>query len=257
MSATLDSIRPIQTPKAAELVARHVRRYIIDARIEDGTRLPSEAELCARYAVSRTTIREAVRILEAEGLVELHRGARQGPRVRVPGPEIIAKPASFLLAEGKVPLSDVITACRALEDNAVRRAVSGENGGGIPALRMVVERDLPDAFRSRSLARGALGFHRALVRASGVATLAMVAETLHTILESHTEAVSDSKMHEDPDAFDRGYQRLRRSYERMLRVMATGDPDDAAEHWNMHWTALEGILLAENKSVTVAEILPG
>ncbi|MBF4476771.1 DNA-binding transcriptional regulator, FadR family [Rhodococcus rhodochrous J3] len=255
MSAMLESISPIQTPKAAELVARHVRRYIVDAKVESGTRLPSEAELCARYAVSRTTIREAVRILESEGLVGANRAVQHGHFICTPGPEIIAKPAAFLLAIDKVPLSDVITACRAVEDNAVRLAVSEEGGTGFLALRRVVEHDLPAAFRSRSLARGALGFHRALVRASGSVTLAMVAETLHSILESHTEAVSDSKMYQDPDVFEVGYQRLRRSYGRMLDVMATGDPDDAVEHWNMHWTALEMILFAENKGVTVTEVV--
>ncbi|MEE2057237.1 FCD domain-containing protein [Rhodococcus artemisiae] len=173
----------------------------------------------------------------------------------MPGPEIVAKPASLLLAVGKVPLSDVITACRALEDNAVRRAVSEEGGIGIPALRVVLERDLPDAFRSRSLTRGAWGFHRALVRASGVTTLAMVAEALHSILESHTEAVSDSRMYEDPDGYEAGYQRLRRSYGRMLDAVASGDPGDAAGQWNRHWTALERILLAENSEVTVAEVV--
>ncbi len=251
----LESIRPIQTPKAAELVARHVRRYIIDARVEAGTRLPSEAELCARYAVSRTTIREAVRILESEGLVGANRAVQHGHYICAPGPEIVARPASFLLAVGKVPLSDVITACRALEDDAVRRAASEQGGAGIPALRVVVECDLPAAFRSRSLARGALGFHRALVRASGVATLALVAETLHSILESHTAAVCDAKMIDDPDGFEYGYERLRRSYGRMLEVMMAGDPDDVAGHWDVHWTALERILLAKHREVTVAEVV--
>lgn len=251
----LEGIRPIQTPKAAALVARHMRRYIVGARVEPGTRLPSEAELCARYSVSRTTIREAVRILESEGLVGVRRGPLQGPYICSPGAEIVARPAALLLAVHKVPLPDVITACRALEDSAVRRAASERDAVAISALQVVVARDLPDAYESRSLARGALEFHRALVRTSGVTTLSMVTETLHSILESHTEAVCNSALRKDPDAFERGYRRLRRSYGHLLRVMATEDSDKVATHWDAHWTALERILLTDHEGITVAEIL--
>ena len=59
------------------------------------------------FHVSRPTLREAVRVLESEGLVEVRRGSRTGARVRVPGPEAVAKPAALLLELSGATLADV------------------------------------------------------------------------------------------------------------------------------------------------------
>ncbi len=56
---------------------------------QGGDFLPNEAELMAHFGVSRPTLREAVRVLESERLVEARRGSRTGARVRVPGLEIV------------------------------------------------------------------------------------------------------------------------------------------------------------------------
>lgn len=255
MSASLGSIRPIQTPKTAELVARHVRRYIVDARIEAGTRLPSEAELSARYTVSRTTIREAVRILEAEGLVE--RGTRQAPCICVPGPEIVSRPASLLLAARKVPLSDVITAWRAIEDSAVVRAASERSETVTGALQSVLEDEPEIAYGDvEALVGKASQFHRTLVGAAGGITLELLVDTLHHLLKPHAEMVCGSVIRKDPAEFGRGYGRLRRSYGRLARLIRTGDFDEVTEHWNAHWSALEALLLVEDAGVEVVDILP-
>ena len=74
----------VRSPKTAELVAGTLRRMVVDGQLKDGDFLPNEAELMAHFAVSRPTLREAVRVLESERLVEVRRGSRTGARVRVP-----------------------------------------------------------------------------------------------------------------------------------------------------------------------------
>ena len=88
---------PVRSPKTAELVAGTLRRMVVDGQLKEGDFLPNEAELMAHFGVSRPTLREAVRVLESERLVEVRRGSRTGARVRVPGPEIVARPAGLLL----------------------------------------------------------------------------------------------------------------------------------------------------------------
>lgn len=56
----------LRVPKAAEHVAAKIRRQIVTGELPEGTALPPEAELVARYGVSRPTLREAFRILESE-----------------------------------------------------------------------------------------------------------------------------------------------------------------------------------------------
>src|ERR1700755_1811920 len=111
---------PTRSPKTAELVAGALRRMVVDGQLKDGDFLPNEAELMAHFAVSRPTLREAVRVLESERLVEVRRGSRTGARVRVPGPEIVARPAGLLLELSGATISDVMTARSGVEPMAVR-----------------------------------------------------------------------------------------------------------------------------------------
>src|SRR5215208_176464 len=99
---------PIRSPKTAELVAGTLRRMVVDGRLKEGDYLPNEAELMAHFGVSRPTLREAVRVLESERLVEVRRGSRTGARVRVPGPEIVARPAGLLLELSGATIADVM-----------------------------------------------------------------------------------------------------------------------------------------------------
>ena len=66
----------VRSPKTAELVAGTLRRMVVDGQLKDGDFLPNEAELMAHFGVSRPTLREAVRVLESERLVEVRRGSR-------------------------------------------------------------------------------------------------------------------------------------------------------------------------------------
>src|SRR5947208_13567171 len=99
----------VRSPKTAELVAGTLRRMVVDGQLKDGDFLPHEADLIAHFHVSRPTLREAVRVLESERLVEVRRGSRTGAKVRVPGPEIVARPAGLLLAISGTTLADVMT----------------------------------------------------------------------------------------------------------------------------------------------------
>jgi DNA-binding FadR family transcriptional regulator len=78
-------LTPVHVPKAAELVAEALRGRVLRRELVPGDRLPSESVLMGQYGVSRPTLREALRLLEAQELLEVRRGARGGGVVRVPG----------------------------------------------------------------------------------------------------------------------------------------------------------------------------
>ena len=163
---------PIRSPKTAELVAGTLRRMVVDGQLKDGDFLPNEAELMAHFGVSRPTLREAVRVLESERLVEVRRGSRTGARVRVPGPEIVARPAGLLLELSGATIADVMVARAGIEPMAVRLLAES---GRLRALstsssRMLAE-DVPAGWQSGRLAEATGEFHRRMVEMSGNATL--------------------------------------------------------------------------------------
>jgi GntR family transcriptional repressor for pyruvate dehydrogenase complex len=72
----------IRVPKTAELMAAKIRGEILAGTLRPGDRLPSEDSLMSSFGVSRPTLREAIRLLEADELLDVRRGARGGAVVR-------------------------------------------------------------------------------------------------------------------------------------------------------------------------------
>jgi DNA-binding FadR family transcriptional regulator len=81
---SLGALDAVRRPASHELVLEQVRRAIQLGRFDAGTRLPSERELAQQFGVSRTTVREALRVLQGEGLVEVRRGRNGGSVVVSP-----------------------------------------------------------------------------------------------------------------------------------------------------------------------------
>src|SRR3546814_16660333 len=85
-SRAIEAAQPAfaRVPKTAELVADRIRRRIISGELDEGASLPPEGQLLEQFGVSRPTLREAIRILEAERLITVTRGSRSGARVSAP-----------------------------------------------------------------------------------------------------------------------------------------------------------------------------
>ena len=162
----------VRSPKTAELVAGTLRRMVVDGQLKDGDFLPNEAELMAHFGVSRPTLREAVRVLESERLVEVRRGSRTGARVRVPGPEIVARPAGLLLELSGATIADVMVARAGIEPMAARLLAESGTPEAFDELDEMLAEHIPGGWQSDRLAETTGDFHRRMVELSGNATLA-------------------------------------------------------------------------------------
>lgn len=87
----------IRIPKVADIVAETLRRKIVVGDYAPGQLLPPEAALMEAFDVARTTIRDALRVLETEGLLEVRRGGGGGGRVKAPSTSLVADYAAALL----------------------------------------------------------------------------------------------------------------------------------------------------------------
>jgi DNA-binding FadR family transcriptional regulator len=75
-SAASDLFSPVSLGRVSQVIVEQVRLLMHQGRLKPGDRLPSERDLCDRFGVSRVTVREALRVLEASGLVEIERAGR-------------------------------------------------------------------------------------------------------------------------------------------------------------------------------------
>ncbi|MEZ0351912.1 FadR/GntR family transcriptional regulator [Mycobacterium sp. pR1184] len=243
----------VRSPKTAELVARTLRRMVVDGRLKDGDFLPREADLIAHFQISRPTLREAVRVLESERLVEVRRGSRTGARVRVPGPEIVARPAGLLLALSGTTLADVMTARTAIEPPAAKLLAEDGTKKAHQELRRLID-DVPQAWESGTLAQASAQLHRRMVELSGNATLGIIAGMLHEIGERHTAtAISGADPANTVPVTE--YAKLLKSYKRLADLVEARKGDAAEAHWRRHMQVAGAAMLKGYEKTKVRDII--
>jgi DNA-binding FadR family transcriptional regulator len=243
--------RTVRSPKTAELVAGTLRRMVVDGQLQDGDFLPNEAELMAHFGVSRPTLREAVRVLESERLVEVRRGSRTGARVRVPGPEIVARPAGLLLELSGATIADLMTARAGIEPMAARLLAESGDEEAFDELDQLLADHIPSGWQSERLAETTGDFHLRMVQLSGNTTLAIIAGMLHEITVRHTAFA----FKEGRPVLKADYEKLMRSYRRLLQLLRAHDGDAAEAHWRKHLDVARTLLLEGLENVKVRDVM--
>src|SRR5262245_28731201 len=105
--ADRDPMESLRTPKLPAVVADALRRRILTGALRPGDNLPLEHQLAAQLGVSRPTLREALRVLEAESLIRTRRGSRGGAEVIGPSVESAARYVGYLLQFSGTTLDDL------------------------------------------------------------------------------------------------------------------------------------------------------
>lgn len=241
----------VRSPKTAELVAGTLRRMVVDGQLKDGDFLPNEAELMAHFGVSRPTLREAVRVLESERLVEVRRGSRTGARVRVPGPEIVARPAGLLLELSGATIADLMTARSGIEPMAARLLAESGSPDAFDELDKMLEEHVPAGWQSGTLAETTGDFHRRVVELSGNATLSIIAGMLHEITVRHNTFL----MKERRPLSKSEYDKLMRSYRKLMKLLRSRDGPAAEAHWRKHLDAARDLMLQGLEDVKIRDVM--
>lgn len=102
-----DIFSPVSMGRISEVIVEQVRQLMRQGQLRPGDRLPAERELCEYFGVSRVTVREALRMLESSGLVEIRVGARGGAFVTAPTSDRVGDGLADLLSLSVISASDV------------------------------------------------------------------------------------------------------------------------------------------------------
>ena len=211
-------------------VADELRHQIVSGELDEGDLIGHEPDLIERFGVSRPSLREGLRILEAEGLISVLRGVQGGVVVHHPDRRLTARTAALVLQARKVSLADVFEARTVIEPAAVGLvARSRHRRRSAERLRRLVaeqERVIDDA---PAFAGVNARLHEELVALAGNETLTIVVEMLHEVV---TRAVAATDAVEDGSVGTR--RRSLRSQERLVALIEAGDADGAEEHWRTH-----------------------
>src|ERR687883_979020 len=101
---------PVSVARASTSIADQIRQAIVTGRLNEGERLPPERELAEQFGVSRVTVRDALRGLEAMGLIEVRVGARGGAFVTVPSGSLVGQTMSDMMLMSAVTPDEIVEA---------------------------------------------------------------------------------------------------------------------------------------------------
>lgn len=239
----------VRVPKAAEVIADTLRGQIARGELRAGDALPGEADLIKQFGVSRPTLREALRILEAQALIVVARGARGGARVQLPNSRQAARHVALLLQVQGATLADVYEARMLIEPSAARLAAERASQSAAHALQEIIrdeERAIDDA---EAFSRAAIRFQERLVEVSGNRTLGLLTHMLHDLVEMQRRA-GVARNDTYPNRLSVRRQVID-AHRRLTDLIAAGNGTEAESQWRSFLSEVAAIVLGPRAARTV------
>jgi DNA-binding FadR family transcriptional regulator len=252
----------IRQPRVAELVASRLRDDILSGRLKEGDVLPSQESLFGEFGVSPPAVREAIHLLETDGLVSVRRGNVGGAVVHSPSAQRTALVIGMVLQSRESTPADVSGALMHLEPICAGMCADREDRltEVIPALEAeidVQEAQFDDAARYVSNARG---FHEVLVARCGNEPMILLIGSLELIWSAHESEVWSGESGAAPGApMKQGTMRAAlRDHRRIVEAIRDGDRARAVRLAHDHLGAARRTTLAAGvDKVIEAKLISG
>lgn len=220
-----------------DLVLRHVEGELASGRLRVGDRLPGERALGTQLGISRASVREGIRVLEAMGVIRTAVGS--GPDA---GAVVVADTAAGItsalrlhLASNTLPVVDLVRTRLLLEGWAVREAARRGDEPMLDAAQALLD-DMNDVDAVEEFLRLDAEFHVTLSRATGNTVVAAIMTSLRGAIHDYVRAAAPADW--APTA-----RRLRRQHRNVLAAVRAGDGDRAARLVERH---IEGFYRASS-----------
>lgn len=215
-------------PKASDLLAERLRARILGEGLRPGDPLPAEAELITSYAFSRGTVREALRLLESDGLIEIKRGPKGGIRVSYPDLTQVGRSLALLLSLAETSLRSLMEFRKLVEPAAAAAAARTASVEQKHWLSRIVDDEARSGGTSHSVE-----FHDALGICSNNEIFRVVISALREELSWHVsnERLSASDM-----------AATSRAHRSVARAIELGDATRAERGMRRHLEQFEKVL---------------
>ena len=219
----------------AEHVAQQLLERIIAAKLKPGSSFATEAELLPQFNVSRPTLRESLKLLESQGVLERRPGPGGGIIVREPSIDLLAHGLSVFLRLHEVPFATVLKAREAIEPAlAYEAAVNGTAGefaeleASIARMKTLDAQREQDAFLEENRV-----FHSIIARAGGNKVLEVFWNTISVLAAGEHHGVRYSVGNQT---------HVVKAHQRILDACRRHDGAAAAAEMETHVGALENLV---------------
>jgi GntR family transcriptional regulator, transcriptional repressor for pyruvate dehydrogenase complex len=241
---TFASTTMAKPASAADMLARRIQDAIAQGEFTLGSPLPSERELMTSFRLSRTTVREALRALGAQGLIEVKRGRNGGSFISSPTSQSITRSLNDFIKGQNIRSGDLIFAREALEPTIAAQAAILRTEADLEVLRLRCV-ECEGSFGEVTLfAEANVKWHLAVAEASGnplfIAFLTSILANLHT-----AEACEECDTKTRKKLIGGGWQ--------IFDAIRLGDPDAAYRRMARHFSIYRKALSTTNSAAALVE----
>lgn len=213
---------PAHGNRASEIVAQIRAGFFRGMR--PGDWLGTESELAERFGVSRLTVRDAVRTLEAQGIVEVKVGAGGGLRIADSDPDHFSEALAVQVHLLDVSWEEIAEAMRAVEPQAAQLAAERRTDDDLALLRKLLDEQHAAVGDAHRFNNAASDFHLAVAEASGNRALHVAARALRRTHDRLLEPVATAAV----------ARHVATSHQALLDAVAAGDGERAHQLMQEH-----------------------
>ncbi|GAA3827520.1 FadR/GntR family transcriptional regulator [Streptomyces chiangmaiensis] len=218
--------KTVSSSRVSQLIVDQIRMLLKEERLQPGDRLPSERELCTQFGVSRVTVREALRSLEASGLVEIRLGARGGAFVTAPSSRRVGEGLADLLSLSPLTATEVTEARLVFELGIVPLIIERATEEDLDALRALCDEHAEAVKQGTYDMEMSADFHTRVAACTHNGAIEMLVQSFHgPLLMSLREAQSI-----EPQMGHRGSKEHRK----FVEAIAARDAEAATEIMRTH-----------------------
>jgi DNA-binding FadR family transcriptional regulator len=184
---------PARRTRSSDDIVEQIRDAVLDGRLKHGERLPNERDLCGLFSVSRSTLREGLRMLEALGVVEIRPGSAGGIFVSEPDAQHVGSALEALLRFRAVTVDELAEFRVTFEGETAWSAAETADEEQVAVLerlaRQFVEASADNGAPWQTLVAIDLEFHESIARASNNQVRFAIMLAIHRALHRASSSI--------------------------------------------------------------------
>lgn len=237
----------IRQPRVAEIVASKLRDDILSGRLREGDILPTQESLFQEFGVSPPALREAIHLLETDGLISVRRGNVGGAVVQMPSADRTAHMIGMVLQTRSATPADVSEALLRLEPICAGMCAARDDRATevVPYLQDEIDLQTAQFEDTSQYVPNARRFHEALVSRCGNEPMILLIGSLELIWSAHESSVWGD------DVDQKTMRAALRDHQRLLDAIAEGNAARATKLAADHLTAARRTTLAAGNDKTI------
>lgn len=238
------ALEPVVVPKASDALADQIRNLIVAGTFMPGDMLPTERDLMVETGLSRTTVRDALRVLESRGLIVTKPGRAGGSMVTLPGRDSISRSVELFVRTHGIRLSSLLECRVAVEPALARLAALNRTKAQLDEMNTLHKRFAESVDNVPEYKRINLDWHLAIARASQN-------EPLMALIEAITLPIREAMDYQDVTTPEIRASAVK-AHSAIMRAIQDQDGDAAFNRMSRHVGAYRDIAVATIEGREVA-----